>query len=362
LLCRRCKHDNPEQNRYCGMCGSRLEISSETAKETSPAPRESSSQRGAPSSSSILGLDPEPVRGQPFQREPSIAGPSFLGIGEEPERPANKYSYLFDYEEPRRHRGLWVALVLLLAIALVGLQFRKEIRTRAFPLYSALMARVHPQPPAPPTAAATPAPADSTAPTTQSATEPNSDAAPATAGVTSDTAQLPSNASASQPKPEDKATTAANADEKLDSAEPSKSDESVRDEAPTESPAPTKTARQPRKAVYKRQAPAQSDVSPEDNRLLQLAQKYIHGQGVRADCRTGLAYLREATKHPNSAAASQMGALYATGTCVPLDRVSAYRWFTSALQMAPSNPWLARERDQLYAQMSSAERRMADRQ
>ena len=344
------------------MCGSRLEISSETAKEPSPAPRESSSQRGTPTSTSILGLDPEPVRGQPFQREPSIAGPSFLGIGDEPERPANKYSYLLDYEEPRRHRGLWVALVLLVAMALVGWQFRKELRARAFPLYSALMARVHPQPPAPPTPAATPAPADSTAPTTQSATGPNSDAAPTT-GVISDTAQPPSNASASQPKPEDKAATAANAGEKPASAEPSKSDESVRNEAPTESPAPTKSARQPRKAAYaKRQAPAQSDVSSEDNRLLQLAQKYIHGQGIRADCRTGLAYLREATKHPNSAAASQMGALYATGTCVPLDRVNAYRWFTSALQMAPGNPWLARERDQLYALMSSTERRMADRQ
>ena len=57
-----------------------------------------------------------------------------------------------------------------------------------------------------------------------------------------------------------------------------------------------------------------------------------------------------------------MGALYATGTCVPLARLNAYRWFTSARQMAPGNPWLARERDQLYAQMSSAERRMADPQ
>jgi hypothetical protein len=57
-----------------------------------------------------------------------------------------------------------------------------------------------------------------------------------------------------------------------------------------------------------------------------------------------------------------MGALYATGTCVPLNRVTAYHWFSSALQMAPSNPWLARERDELYAQMSTAERRQADRQ
>jgi TPR repeat protein len=104
------------------------------------------------------------------------------------------------------------------------------------------------------------------------------------------------------------------------------------------------------------------EVAPEYDPLLQLAQKYIHGQGVRRDCATGMAYLRQAMKRPNFAAASQMGALYATGTCVPLDRVAAYRYFTAALQMAPSNPWLARERDELYGRMSSAERRQADRQ
>jgi len=96
--------------------------------------------------------------------------------------------------------------------------------------------------------------------------------------------------------------------------------------------------------------------------LLKLAQKYIHGQGVPADCVTGMAYLRQAMKRPNYAAASQMGALYATGTCVPLNRVEAYRYFSSAMQMAPSNPYLGQERDKLYGQMTSAERRQADQQ
>jgi TPR repeat protein len=104
------------------------------------------------------------------------------------------------------------------------------------------------------------------------------------------------------------------------------------------------------------------EAAPEYDPVLQLAQKYIHGQGVRRDCATGMAYLRQAMKRPNFAAASQMGALYATGTCVPLDRVAAYRYFTAAMQMAPSNPWLGQERDKLYGQMSSAERRQADRQ
>jgi hypothetical protein len=114
-------------------------------------------------------------------------------------------------------------------------------------------------------------------------------------------------------------------------------------------------------APTSRQRPAEA-VAPEVNPLLQLAQRYIRGQGVRQDCVTGLAYLKEAMKRPDAAAASQMGALYATGTCVPLDRLAAYRYFSSALQMAPDNPWLGQERDKLYGQMSSAERRQADRQ
>jgi hypothetical protein len=356
LLCSVCEHDNPEQNRYCGMCGNPLKAV--PAEGASPPRHEASSSQGASMpSSSILGLDSEPVRGEPFQREPTISGPSFLGIGAEPECPANKYSYLFDYEQPRSHRGLWVALVLLAAMALVALQFRREIRARALPLYSAVLARVNPQTAAPQARAATSAPADSSATPAQTTTRGVSDVPPSTA-VTSDAAQQSPGATPSQPqsKPEEDSV-APKAGDKSEAAESAESDEAV------ESPPPAKAARRPRKAVYaKPQRPIQSDVSPEDNRLLQLAQKYIHGQGVRADCRTGLAYLREATKHPSSAAASQMGALYATGTCVPLDRVSAYRWFSSALQMAPSNPWLARERDQLYAQMSSTERRMADRQ
>jgi hypothetical protein len=302
-------------------------------------------------SSSILGLDSEAVRGQPFQREPSIAGPSFLGIGAEPERQPNKYSYLFEYDEPRSHRGLWITLVLLVAAALVGLQFRAALRARALPLYAAVLARVNPQPPAPPTPAATLVPADSTA------AAGGNDALPGT-GVTPDVGPQSAVPPASQPKPEDNAATAANLDEKSDTAERARSDDA------TDNPAPTKAARQPHKAFYtsrRRPAPP-AVVAPEDNRLLQLAQKYIHGQGVRPDCDRGIIYLREAMRQPSAAAASQMGALYATGTCVSLDRVAAYLWFSSALQMTPSNPWLARERDQLYAQMSSAERRQADRQ
>jgi len=131
--------------------------------------------------------------------------------------------------------------------------------------------------------------------------------------------------------------------------------------AAAEDTTPEKPAAEPAKlarASRLKPRPAET-VSPENDPLLKLAQKYI---GVRADCVTGMAYLRQAMKRPNYAAASQMGALYATGTCVPLNRVEAYRYFSSAMQMAPSNPYLGQERDKLYGQMTSAERRQADQQ
>jgi TPR repeat protein len=134
--------------------------------------------------------------------------------------------------------------------------------------------------------------------------------------------------------------------------------EAAEDTAPkkkTEEPARLARASRPKPRVAEA-------VPPKDDPLLKLAQKYIHGQGVRQDCTTGMAYLREAAKRSNPEAASQMGALYATGTCVALDRVAAYRWFTSAMQMTPDNPWLGQERDKLYGQMTIAERRQADRQ
>ena len=406
MLCSRCRHQNPDEHRFCGMCGSPLEPPPEPVKQVlrpEPAAREAVPvQAGASrSTDTIFGLDFEPVREElfqreaqrepvrrepvqrepvppeprrsepvqrerserePFQREPTIAGPSFLGIGAEPERKSSGYSYLLDYEEPSSHRGLWMVLVLLVVAVLVGLQFRSELRARAMPLYSAVLARVNPQPapqatPAAPAASAPHSAAPETAaPAPQPATSAGGNEPSQSAGTPSDVGSR-SQSAASQPapsKPDDHAAPAA--DEK--SAAAAKAVPETKEEEAAASKKPEKAAQYARAS---RSKPAEA-APPEDNRLLVLAQKYIRGEGVRRDCTPGVAYLREAMKRPSAAAATQMGALYATGTCMPLDRVAAYRWFGSALQMTPNNPWLAHERDELYAQMSSAERQRANGQ
>ena len=56
-------------------------------------------------------------------------------------------------------------------------------------------------------------------------------------------------------------------------------------------------------------------------------------------------------------AAVQMAALYASGHCVRQDRVKAYQWFATAYNQEPHNPWIAKNMNQLWGQMTPQQRR-----
>jgi len=346
LLCKKCWHDNPDKNRYCGMCGTPLEPQAEPAKETPPPPATRPVVASPPptaqpvvasrSSSTLPCLDRAATTPpSKASSRSTLSGPSFLGLNDEP---TSGSSYLLDGEEEGGHWGLLIASVLLVVAAVAGYYFRAELSAQAAPLSAWVMERVNPHPPAPKPPPAAPVAANPTAPATESGS----------ANAGSDTQSA---ATSPSPTAEEKAPAA-----DVKSAEPAQPAPEA-----AESPAPKTKSQEP--AKYARTSrPKPAAEAAQDDPTLKLAQKYLRGQGVRQDCTTGMAYLREAMKRPSAAAYSQMGALYATGTCVPLDRVAAYRWFSTALQMAPSNPWLARERDELYGQMSSAERRQADTQ
>ena len=93
--------------------------------------------------------------------------------------------------------------------------------------------------------------------------------------------------------------------------------------------------------------------------LLVRAQQFLHGQGVQQNCDQGMIYLRAAAQKNEPAAAVQMGALYASGRCVRQDRVMAYRWFNSAHELEPANQWIQKNMDLLWGQMTDQERRLA---
>lgn len=116
-----------------------------------------------------------------------------------------------------------------------------------------------------------------------------------------------------------------------------------------------KQASEAARKAFDAPVPVEQKPSP----LLVRAQQFLHGQGVQQNCEQGLIYLRAAAQKNEPAAAVQMGALYASGRCVHQDRVMAYRWFNSAHELEPANQWIQKNMDVLWGEMNDQERRLA---
>ena len=86
---------------------------------------------------------------------------------------------------------------------------------------------------------------------------------------------------------------------------------------------------------------------------------YIYGQGMAPNCGQGLVLLRSAAQKGNVQARSKLGVLYATGKCVPQNRIEAYRWLSLALESDPASQWVSANREIIWRQMSPEERAMA---
>ena len=104
--------------------------------------------------------------------------------------------------------------------------------------------------------------------------------------------------------------------------------------------------------------PVASDKEDETSRL---AEKYLYGNGVPQDCNRAVTLLRPAADSSNSKAQTLLGAMYATGHCVPRDLPSSYRWFALALRQQPKNIWLEKNLESVWNQMSSSQKQLAMR-
>ena len=353
IKCPSCAHQSDPGLKFCGMCGTRIErrvqdrrgSGSEQVRAAAianaqlPTP-ESARNRPARASSAVATVDlPEAGvrRGEPaiFRNEPAndsqISGPSFLGLNNQPEGDGE---YLLE-DEPSGG-GLRKLVLLVIVVAILGLifvQWRSSFKA------------------SPKTAPSRTEPAPSPAPQASSQL-PNSD----------------------QP-PKDTASAAGNSKGSSATNDPSSGDGNGKTEtplgsvipsaeaAPTSAPDPSET-----KAAEKDVAATVADAKVhEDARLpdhkpsaaLARAQQYLQGRGVPQSCEEGLLYLKAATDKSDPGAAIQMAALYASGHCVKQDRVMAYRWFNSAHELEPANMWIQKNMDQLWAQMTSQERRLA---
>jgi Double zinc ribbon/Sel1 repeat len=352
LKCQACGHSNDSGQKFCGMCGSRVDRRAVERRTPSPAepratamanaqlPPPETPGRAAELAPMVAVADqpketqPSPVsevlphpKAQPaiFRNEPpratGVSGPSFLGLGDEPENPGE---YLL--EDEGSSGGMLRRLVLIAILAAIaGLVF---VGWRS-------SSRASPKSPPPPQ----PQPTESASPQSKGA-----DSAPDTAQSAKSSDSSPANDAPGDAKdaPDDgKAAAAAPAvtggADKISSGK----DESAAPRRKTSHESPEEPS------------PGQRRPSA----MLLLAQQYLQGRGgVKQNCEQGLTYLKAATQKNEPAAAVQMGALYASGHCVQRDQVSAYRWFNSAHELDPANPWIQTNLDQLWAEMTPQQR------
>ena len=433
MRCGRCGNDNNDANRFCGMCGAPL-----LAKASSPGPASDTTAGGnssplrqpaapAPmptrptSQVAPVGLkNPEPTaadrRPSPLSSprpertpQPSISGPSFLGLNvpssgrsdglsgdhspSDPHdhfHPSSNVDYLLDddEDEPKRGGGKLILFIIALALA-VGfgyihwkrggfdwLNIAVKKATATTPATDstqnssdpgATPATASPNPPAPSPAANVPIPTDSAPAASSSDATPNnatpSQTAPPAAPQTTAPAQpappatpAPSTSADAPPSTPSTSNTAP-PNSSASAPEPSASDQQSEDKDKDEDQPAAPDKPTPRKPAAKPLAPKPSAARPFDS--VAEAERYIYGRGAAQDCDHGLRLLKPAAEQSNPKAMISLGALYSTGTCTPRDLSTAYRWFAMALHKQPDNQVLQDDLQKLWSQMTQPERQLA---
>ena len=377
MRCPRCGNENPDDNRFCGMCGALL---------TTPPVADTQTQRAAssgPASSSSATpvarpvAPPRPPERQP-QDAPVISGPSFLGLNDPvPSKraslsidPHSQSSRNLDYlleddDHPRGGVGkvLFILFALVLAAGLGYLRWRNH----QFPWgWQPSKPTAASQPsnetennqPVTPSASATPeapaqsqpagAPAQSPPPSTTDSGSAASPAPAAPAASPTATNQPPATnpAPSDHAKPNTAAQPAANSDDS--------------DSEDEDQPAATAKPQTTKPAVEKPTPKPHAEVTPSKPvDTVSEAQKFLYGRGAAQDCDRGLRLLKPAANAANPKAMVEMGALYSAGLCTPKDLPTAYRWFALALRKQPDNQAIQADLQKLWGEMTQPERQLA---
>lgn len=399
MHCESCGSENPEINRFCGHCGHSLskpqphetraessgpvlnsfredverqqsglqqlregdtEASAEPANSTPLAQLATAPSDFGPSSS--LRADTDEPAGTVARREQAqqwfspplqakrgraqITGPSFLGLSDSNEQSSN-LAYLYEDDAPAGHGRRWIAIMI--AIAFVGFmvyewrsnpnlnanvrgwisQIRNwRVGQTATPAPTPISAsNTPPVQPAQQEPVATPPVASSSA-----SPQPNTPATSTNSGNNNEQSNTSENPANDNPK---------DSGAEQDNVANSPPDHGSAAKGSEMSNPPTPPL--PRK----QQTPGSALVAKADN--------YLYGRGVPKNCDQALVYLRSAADKGNAQARSKLGGLYATGNCVPLDRVRAYNWFSLARNSGDHNVWLERNMSMLWSAMTPQE-------
>ena len=386
MFCPECGHQNPADNKFCGMCGERLpDRSGRPVPGKDPTGAEVQAEdttRATERQERIAELDPEPVPASWRHREPvdatireaalpaavadfyasrneseppteaptTLSGPSFLGLSGSGD--GESYSYLYEDEQPQSHAGSLVFLLLLIILA--AAVYWKWQPIRDYVVNAALTHSQQGRSTAP--AAAPTEPGSTTASTDNAAPQP---AKPA------DAKGLPQQDNATAPEPKVETT------QPKDQAEPAPKGpdktSTPKDERPrSEVGRPSQFQDVKGKGGTDEDAPAESEkpsarapAKAAGADLVDMGERYLYGRGASRNCSQALVNFNAAAKQENPKAMSHLGSLYATGQCVPLDRAQAYQWFSRALAADRSNTYIEHNLNMLWRDMSSTERAKA---
>jgi hypothetical protein len=378
LRCPRCGNDNPDSNRFCGMCGATLrptQVSAPVQTATQAAaqiPTAPPISRPAPAPSPATPVQTvtasRPAPSATEERTTSISGPSFLGLNDPaPQQKRSSLSitqghdsssrnldYLLDDEEPPRSSA-WKMLVIIAVLAVVAAVGYMRWKN---PSLGTLFSRVGK--PAPATQPSEPPDSSATDTSAGTATTP-SPVPPSSAPA--DTTPAPANNAAPDKRATPDKTVAA---DKTPPAEtPAASTPAPDDTAaahPVAPPAKPKHRAEPDPNLAPPVTARKSvppDTSAQFSNSVAEAQKYIYGKGVQQDCDHGLRILKPAADHANPKAMIEMGALYSAGLCTPHDLPTAYRWFALALRKEPDNQSVQTDLQKLWGEMTQPERQLA---
>ena len=350
MRCPYCGNENPDDHRFCGMCGRPL-VDSRSEPPTSDVAHESD----------------------------SVPAPAYTGgmfnLGAKSDKPRDLDYLLEDDEEPKSNTGLILLTIVALALV-VGLGWLRW-RNSGFPYLKSLTSIAQPKPVAT---------SESSAPSSAGPEQPNPEqTAPPQPATPNDAASQPSitiaNPSATEtttppptssanptgsppvtsaPAPDPNATASAPPPAPRESAKGNSNSEETDNKKAAPAAEATETA--PATAKSKPVAKPAPKAASKPTDPVVIGERYLYGsQGFPQNCERGLHYVKPAADHSNPKAMITMGALYATGHCLSRDLPTAYRFFALALRGDPENAALRQNTERVWKQMTAEERKQAIR-
>ena len=131
MRCSRCGNENPDGNRFCGMCGAALLSAPPVAASSAQRPTAAGPAiPAAPAARPQTVEAPRSASAPQSQPSPPISGPSFLGLNDRsPQRrtrgslsidphSSTNVDYLLDDDDDSGHGGAGKVLLILIALGL----------------------------------------------------------------------------------------------------------------------------------------------------------------------------------------------------------------------------------------------------